>query len=1198
MTDFEHSLPPLLEQELSRILRRYRAVRLLRAGARFVFFLLPAVALFAGVVLLELPVPAPLLLSGLALVMAALAVYCFGTLFTHRVNLRDIARHIDRNHPELQDRILSAVVLTESERDGTPSSAWMLEHFLAETQHHVKGVPLDNFMNPREGRLLLGAVALCVAACLAGVLAAGWKLGYLRSAFGGGYGRGAVEFRVEPGDATVQPGENQMVWVTSPDIDSTKYIYWEQGGQEQRAVLQASSSPEMTFYTFVALQEGLRYRVRVADAESEQYAIRVNRPPDVEAIQLEYTYPGYLDLEAKVVPYAGEIAAVEGTEVTVRVEANKALESARLVRDVGSEVPLEPLGDNLWQASFVLDVPDRYHVALLDELGEENPAPEEYPIRVYPDNPPEIQVRFPRGDSEVLALEEIPLAFNVKDDFGVADYGVEYTIAGHEPIRLALNTGADVLQQVTGGHLLALEELGVTSGDLITWSVWAKDRKPGRSDYEIAGDPFFLEVRPYIRRFRERVSQGGPAGQRHIDEDQRTVVIAIYNLRKTAMGLGEEEYGEQESRIRETQVGIRNDTAGALARADAAQQRIGQEAIGAMKAVESAFDAAVWPDPMAALGEALAEAQRAMHLLMRLEPELRQVTRAEGQGGGGGGGGQQEIDELEMAKRKDYQEEAATGAEQVAEQEALRKSLEDLARRQEILNDDLGKLLSEDKKDLEAEEKKRQLERLQEEQARQLERLDELMNQVDSSSMEAGQKQAAREALQQARRNMERGMESARREELQQARSAGSRAAQHLSDAESGLDQLTREGARQRFAALEEALRSLGERQTGIQEETKSLKDAQTAPGVEGQEALTSRAEELRAEKQAVAEAATEMLNEAGGLSDQLRANQELLSRKLGDWARQTSRAGVVEDMEDGMRWLDNGFWEALEDAEGQVKRKLDDAADSLEQLRRFVPGEADDDLERALAMLTELEGMGMPAGAEAGKDGEAAGQPDENGPQAAGQPGEGSQPGSESEASQQAGQSPGAQPGDRPGAGADGGPDEPAQVAARPGEQPGGDGQGNSPPEAGGEPGAQSGSQAQGAAPGGMTSGSQEGLGSGSLDGFRGGDFRNQRQVLRDASSLLPQESEIRTSLEQVEMDLGQYEREYNKSQQLPPVEEFEQVVRRPLMESIATLDELVRAKAARDAQWLEDEGTIPSQYVDRVAEYFRALAEQPASP
>lgn len=117
-------------------------------------------------------------------------------------------------------------------------------------------------------------------------------------------------------------------------------------------------------------------------------------------------------------------------------------------------------------------------------------------------------------------------------------------------------------------------------------------------------------------------------------------------------------------------------------------------------------------------------------------------------------------------------------------------------------------------------------------------------------------------------------------------------------------------------------------------------------------------------------------------------------------------------------------------------------------------------------------------------------------------------------------------------------------------------------------------------------------------MNDFFDGEAREWRPVLRDAASLLPRESGIRQSLEQVEMDLGRLQREYDHDKQLPEVSEFEQVVRRPLMDSIATLEEVVRARALGEASWLEDEGAIPEQYVDRVAEYFRLLAEQPAKP
>lgn len=1256
MTNSNRPLPPVLAQQLARVLRRYRRVRFLRASARFLAFSGAAAALLALAAAGGAPVAA---ISATAVAaVALLAAYCFLPILRCPATLQEIAAHIDARHPELQDRILSAVALAES--GGEAPSAWMLENLLAETQQRVTGTPLDDFINPLEYRVLVAAVCAGGVVIAAGLIAAGWRWSAIQDASDEETAAlAAAPFTVEPGNATVQPGDNQIIWVTSPDVNATKYIHWEQGGREQRAVLASSSTPEVSFHTFEALREGLFYRVRVGERESERYEIRVARPPSVESIQITYTYPAYLRLEPRVVPFAGDIEAVEGTEVALRVEVNKPLRQAVLALDTGSQIPLAAAGELAWETVFTLEESGDYRVALLDEAGDMNPMPARYAITALPDNPPAIKVRYPRGDTEVLALEEVPLAFTVEDDFGVSAYGIEYTIAGQEPVRLALNGDSPLAREIVGDHLFALEELGLQGGDLVTWSVWATDLKPDRADFEVVGDPFFLEVRPYVRRYRESITNAGggaaagEAGQgRDPLGDQRGVVIALHNLRKRASGLGEESYTTDAGRIAEAQAEIRGTLEGALGMAPPDRAIFGRRALESMTTVEEDVARAAWPEPEEALGEALAAAQEAMQWLKKLEPELRDVMRAQGGGGGGGGGGgsaQGEIDQLELARRTGFQEEARTSQQAAAEQEALRKGLEDLARRQEVLNEDLGALLSENEAARDERERARQLERLREEQQRQLERLDQLANELARSPMDAAQREEAREALQEARRNMETSAESARRGELQQARSAGSRAARDLESVERNLDMLTREAAADRLAALEEGMRGLRERQAGVREEVDALREMESLPGLEGQERLAARSDQLRGEKELLARDTEALIRDAGGLSDQLRQNQELLSRKLGDWARRTSRDGVVTDMESGLRYVEWGAWEPLAETERQVDRKLEQAAGALEGLRRYLPGDEKEDLARALDMLQELGGVSEEAGeaSEAGETGEAgaggdsraetdaeagrgdgASEPGGDGassqpeaearetlarrPDAPGDPVGQGDPSAEGEAS-----GPGGAPqdGERTERGQESG--EGAVETGAPGEtasaQSGGangdtPGEGAAPGEGGEAPGGEGGesgregARADGArgdgASGIQTSDTFRGGGADSRDDFFDQDIWDWRPTIRDAASLLPRESSVRGALEQVEMDLGRLQREYNNGKQLPDAGEFEQVVRRPLRDAIAALEDEVRARLDSERQWIEDEGAIPPQYADRVSEYFRTLADTPAAP
>lgn len=1172
MSSFNSALPPLLEMELVRALRRYRRLRVLRSSMKFFLVLLPSACAIGGLAYLWLPLPNALLASAIGGLALLSALWAFWPLLSNPLSLRDIATFIDHQHPDLQDRLLSAVAL--SEKGGEVPSAWMLEHFLADTQHRVKGVPLDDFMHPWELRCLAGGVALCIVLCIAGALGAAWKSGLIRSVTAMGGLHASASLEVKPGDAEVQPGDNQIVWVTSSDTESAKYIYWEQGGVEQRAILESSSTPEVSYHTFQSLQDSLRYQVRVGGAESARYEIRVNRPPAVESIHAHYEYPAYLGLEAESVPYSGELKGVEGTRVTLRVEVNKVLESIQLIREAADPLALEVAGENKWTCAIDLEHSDTYHLVLRDLDGNENPDPETYAIRVTPDNPPEIRVKFPRGDAKVLALEEVPFAFEVKDDYGMDGYGIEYTLAGRDPVRIALNQPGAIVQEAVADHLLALEDLGLAEGDLVTWSVWATDKKPDRAAYETSGDPYFLEVRPYTLRYREQISQGGAGTAGAPSLDEKKIIIALTNLRKTVKTMNEAPFTESLQKIEEGQTQIRDEVSSLLAQASEEDQQIAGEAVQAMDEVLRNLDGAVWPEPETALSDALKPAQEAWQLVLKLEPDLCNVAQQEGGGGGGGGAAQGELDALEMGQRKDYVEEASTGAEEAAQNEAMRSALDDLARRQELLNEDLGKLISEEEQARAAEEKKRQLERLQEEQKKQLERLDTLRNQMAESGMSAEQRESAQSTLDQARDAMERSLESVREEALQEARSSGNRAAQSLADAETTLDQLTRAGARERFEALEDSLNNIAERQAEIQEQTAALKDEQATPGLEGHDDWARRMESLKGEKRAMAESTTELLKGAGALSDQLRENQELLSRKLGDWARRTSRTGVVEDMEEGMPLVEYGVWDAAERQEAQVKAKLDEAAKSLESLRGFLPGASDDTMARALEMLAGLNNTDTDLSeAQGGKPDPSEAPRDESG---AGQTGQNAS--SPSKASPNEGATDKA-PAARSGAGAPGDSSQPGEPGPR------ARGEGSAPSESAGGLGAGGGDEGRF---GGATS----------MDEFFNGEAREWRPVLRDAAALLPRESTIRQSLEQVEMELGRLQRGYDQSKTVPDAGEFEQVVRRPLMDTVSTLEALVRNKATGEASWLEDEGAIPEQYVDRVAEYFRLLAEQSAKP
>src|SRR5690606_27039729 len=160
-----------------------------------------------------------------------------------------------------------------------------------------------------------------------------------------------------------------------------------------------------------------------------EYVITVVRPPRVERIDLELTFPKGLGLEPRHEEDSGDIYAPAGTKVRVTVTADKPLASAHLTLVDGTEVALE--GESqVRTADLVVDKDGSYRVALADTDGLTSDGETEYFIRTLLDRPPDVRIVRPAGDRQVTPLEEVAIEAEADDDFGIQRFDLVVQRAG------------------------------------------------------------------------------------------------------------------------------------------------------------------------------------------------------------------------------------------------------------------------------------------------------------------------------------------------------------------------------------------------------------------------------------------------------------------------------------------------------------------------------------------------------------------------------------------------------------------------------------------------------------------------------------------------------------------------------------------------------------------------------------------------
>ncbi|MCX8036393.1 MAG: hypothetical protein N3D11_04925 [Candidatus Sumerlaeia bacterium] len=1211
----------LLRQAVGEVARRCRRRRLLQCSFRFGLASLTLVAVFTFILATVAPQGA---MRYIALAVFGAAEIAAAWLLVVRplrcpISLQQAALLIDERHPELEQRIITAIECSESGTDA--QSAWLVARLIEDSWRSAEQIPFRELLDVRRAVRwgVLGVLAwLGVFGCV-GLYRSLWvpDLPLFRAIVPSAHKR--VEFTVEPGDARVRRGESAVVRVLSDATPEVVTIRWRSGdGSWETAAMEQGATSRVHFHQFADLQASVEYQVQFHSTASRLYRITVWTPPEVLAIDLGYRYPEYLRMPPKHTPHGGDITAVAGTEVNVAVHVNKPLKQAELALQDNVRVALRETQPNLWEGKLQVVRNDVYRVQLLDPEGAANEYVPEYRITALPDNPPEIKIAFPRDDLDVTSIDEIPFEFTVNDDFGLSAYGLQIEVAGREPVRLPLGAAAETTRTAAGRHLLMLEQMKLAVGDLITWAVWADDGKPGRAAFETLGDPYFLQIRAFRREFEEAVSDASAQDRQQQQQqrqqgagaaaaNQKEVLIATWNLRREAKNLKQQEFDDRLTKIKEAQRQVQQQlTERGLEGAPDAS--LLPQALEAIEKALTALDKAEWKDPSMPLSEAIRNMQNAHRLLLRARPERSQVQMARNMSGQPNQGDRREIQELELRRNRNFYEQERQVREQREAVEAARNELRDLARRQRMINEEMNKLVSELEKDNapRREELARQLERLREEERRALQQLDQAERNAASGRMDTRQARETSRALDQARQQMTRSLENMERNQFQQARAAGARAARALDEAGEALERLSRDAAAEQMAELQRRMQDIGRREQEAGRAIEQMRRQAEAPGsLRRSEDLDRQRAQTVAEKDALAQEFRQMLQEAAELAKRSAASQELMSRRLGDWLRQTSREEIPEKMDESRQLVDFGIWNPALELEKRIQEKL---AEAEKNLAAVAEGVVRDDLEgmrRALDELRRLReaerqqrqtaqaGAARPSkGERTGTGGEATSETAQARGRMAGQPQEQGANRQGGQRQDQAGERPGERPQDNQTARADGQRAEASKQGARAGEKAQ---QGGDKARAGGDRRA-TGAQAD-ALRGGWGDDWLAPRTAEQMREFLERGYLDWTERIRTAEALLPDDNNVRRQLERAREALlglrGHYRGRTSTSDGIPRFDLLKETVGIPLALAAEELERQIRKSEDAEKLILTNEDAVPDKYRKRVAGYYEALSE-----
>ena len=109
-------------------------------------------------------------------------------------------------------------------------------------------------------------------------------------------------------------------------------------------------------------------------------------------------------------------------------------------------------------------------------------------------------------DERLDAIEEVTVSVEAKDDFGLKDVSLHYSVNGGAEKVVPMLEGAGA-KNSTRSTVISLEDFKVQPGDVVSLYATAKDARKS-----VSTDMFFIEAQPFERNYTQSQEAGGGGG--------------------------------------------------------------------------------------------------------------------------------------------------------------------------------------------------------------------------------------------------------------------------------------------------------------------------------------------------------------------------------------------------------------------------------------------------------------------------------------------------------------------------------------------------------------------------------------------------------------------------------------------------------------------------------------------------------------
>ena len=418
------------------------------------------------------------ILIGSFIYLFILPLFRYFNLF-RKTDYHKVADRVGKNFPFIKDDLLNAMQLVSVDNSAYKYSEKLINAAFLHVYEKTKQVKFESVVNFKKAKKYLSYFSSSVIFSfilflfIPGLKSASNRLINFNQDF---IQPPKFIFQIEPGNQQITKGDNVdiSVRVTGAKL---KEIYLAVKDTEQTHFeINTLKADSLGIYNYKlkSVRNSFRYFASAEDVKSKEYSIKVVDRPIIKMLSVTVNSPSYSGIPQLVQKDNGNISALTGSKIEIKLSSTKELKKAELFFNDSTTVNLNVEAKNAI-GNFNVSKDKNYKIILTDIYGNQNSSPITYTVKSLTDAYPAIEIINPDKDVDLANDNRLPLFARVSDDYGFTKLNLNYRLSSskYQPVEKEFSNISIPIdksqKEIDVNYIWNLSQLSLSAEDVVVY---------------------------------------------------------------------------------------------------------------------------------------------------------------------------------------------------------------------------------------------------------------------------------------------------------------------------------------------------------------------------------------------------------------------------------------------------------------------------------------------------------------------------------------------------------------------------------------------------------------------------------------------------------------------------------------------------------------------------------------------------------